>query len=62
MKRGFWLWAAGLAAYFSGGRHEAQVTVDVARRHQVRRIRGGPLGLVSYHADSSVRAAPTPPW
>ncbi len=54
--------AAGLAAYFSGARHEAQVTVDVARRHQVRRIRGGPLGLVSYHAESSVRAAPTPPW
>jgi predicted ribosome quality control (RQC) complex YloA/Tae2 family protein len=54
--------AAGLAAYFSGARHEALVTVDVARRHQVRRIRGGPLGLVSYHAETSVRVAPAPPW
>jgi predicted ribosome quality control (RQC) complex YloA/Tae2 family protein len=54
--------AAGLAAYFSHGRHEAAVDVDIARRSQVRRIRGGPQGLVSYHAEQSIRAAPRPPW
>jgi predicted ribosome quality control (RQC) complex YloA/Tae2 family protein len=54
--------AAGLAAYYSRWREEAAVEIDVARRSQVRRIRGGPPGLVSYHAEQTVRAAPRPPW
>jgi predicted ribosome quality control (RQC) complex YloA/Tae2 family protein len=54
--------AAGLAAYFSKHRNEQAVEVDYARRIQVRRIRGGPPGLVSYHAEGTVRVAPRPPW
>ncbi|HWQ11974.1 MAG TPA: NFACT RNA binding domain-containing protein [Roseiflexaceae bacterium] len=54
--------AAGLAAYFSAGRGEASVEVEVARRSQVRRVRGGPTGLVTYHAERAVRVAPRPPW
>ncbi|GAB4112776.1 MAG: NFACT RNA binding domain-containing protein [Roseiflexaceae bacterium] len=54
--------AAGLAAYFSQHREEAAVEVDFARRIQVRRIRGGPPGLVSYHADGTIRVAPRAPW
>jgi predicted ribosome quality control (RQC) complex YloA/Tae2 family protein len=54
--------AAGLAAYYSAGRSEASVEVEVARRSQVRRVRGGPAGLVTYHAERALRAAPRPPW
>ena len=54
--------AAGLAAYFSGGRGEASVEVEIAPRRQVRRVRGGPAGLVTYHADRAVRVPPRAPW
>jgi predicted ribosome quality control (RQC) complex YloA/Tae2 family protein len=53
--------AAGLAAYFSKGREESAVEIDIARRSQVRRIAGAPAGMVSYHAERTVRAAPRPP-
>lgn len=53
--------AAELAAYFSQARGEAAVEIDIARRTQVRRIPNGPLGLVSYHAERTVRATPKPP-
>lgn len=53
--------AAGLAAYYSRNREDGAVEIDLARRSQVRRIRGGPIGLVSYHAESTIRANPTPP-
>jgi predicted ribosome quality control (RQC) complex YloA/Tae2 family protein len=54
--------AAGLAAFFSRARDERAVEIDIAPRSQVRRIRGGPPGLVSYHASGTLRAAPRPPW
>ncbi len=53
---------APLAAYSGRNRNEAAVDIDIARRSQVRRIRGGPQGLVSYHAEQSLRAVPRPPW
>jgi hypothetical protein len=50
--------AAALAAYYSSARDEAAVDIDVCRRTGVRRIKGGPPGLVSYHAESTIRVAP----
>ncbi|MFL5804461.1 MAG: NFACT family protein [Roseiflexaceae bacterium] len=53
--------AAALAAYFSKGRDEAGVDVEIARRTRVRRVPGGPPGLVTYRADRAVRVAPYAP-
>lgn len=50
--------AAALAAYYSSARGEPAVDVDICRRSGVRRIKGGPTGLVSYHAERTVRVAP----
>jgi predicted ribosome quality control (RQC) complex YloA/Tae2 family protein len=54
--------AAGLAAYFSGVRHETAVDVDLSRRKGVRKVSGGPPGLVTYRAERTLRVAPLPPW
>ncbi|MBC8161445.1 MAG: NFACT family protein [Roseiflexaceae bacterium] len=54
--------AAALAAYYSSARHDAAVEVEVARRRYVRRVPGGPLGLVSYQGGATVRVAPRPAW
>ena len=51
--------AAALAAYYSSARDEAAVDIDVCRRTGVRKIKGGPAGLVSYHAESTIRVAPS---
>ena len=51
--------AAAMAAYYSAGRDEAAVDIDVCRRTGVRKIKGGPPGLVSYHAESTIRVAPS---
>ena len=53
--------AAELAAYFSQGRAESAVEVDISRRSQVRRVPGGPPGLVTYRAEQTIRAEPRPP-
>lgn len=53
--------AAGLAAYFSKARNERSVEVDYAQRSQVRRIKDGPLGMVSYHAQATLRVTPRAP-
>lgn len=53
--------AAALAAYFSSARGDAAADVEVARRKHVRRVPGGPTGLVTYRSERSVRAAPQPP-
>jgi predicted ribosome quality control (RQC) complex YloA/Tae2 family protein len=50
--------AAALAAYYSKARDEQAVEIDVARRVLVRRIPNSPAGLVSYHAEQTVRVAP----
>jgi predicted ribosome quality control (RQC) complex YloA/Tae2 family protein len=54
--------AAGLAAYFSQARDEASVDVDICRRSLVRKIPGGPPGLVTYRAERTLRVAPRRPW
>jgi predicted ribosome quality control (RQC) complex YloA/Tae2 family protein len=54
--------AASLAAYFSQARDDAAVEVDIARRALVRKIPGGPVGLVSYRAERTLRVAPRGPW
>ncbi len=54
--------AAGLAAYFSAGRQEPAVEIDIARRAGVRRVPGGPTGLVTYRAEQTLRATPHAPW
>ncbi len=54
--------AAALAAYYSGLRSSASVDVEIARRRHVRKVRGGPTGLVTYQAERAVRVAPRPPW
>jgi predicted ribosome quality control (RQC) complex YloA/Tae2 family protein len=51
-------YAAGLAAYFSRLREEADVAVDYTQRRQVRRIRGAAPGLVNYSGEQTVRVAP----
>jgi predicted ribosome quality control (RQC) complex YloA/Tae2 family protein len=50
--------AAGVAAYFSEGRNDTAVDVDVARVRDVRKIPGGPPGRVTYRGKSTVRATP----
>lgn len=53
--------AAALAAYFSRGRHEAQVAVDVTAVRHVRRLRGGGPGMVSIQQARTVTVAPRAP-
>lgn len=53
--------AAGLAAYFSKARTATSVEVIVTQRRNVRKIPGGPPGLVSYRNERAVRAAPLAP-
>ncbi|MCS6888112.1 MAG: NFACT RNA binding domain-containing protein, partial [Chloroflexus sp.] len=50
--------AAALAAYYSQARNDAAVEVDLCRRRAVRKIPGGPTGLVSYHPERTLRAKP----
>jgi predicted ribosome quality control (RQC) complex YloA/Tae2 family protein len=50
--------AAALAAYYSSGRGEAGVDVEIARRALVRRVAGGPPGLATYRAERTIRVAP----
>ncbi|MBO9343630.1 MAG: DUF814 domain-containing protein, partial [Roseiflexus sp.] len=54
--------AAALAAYYSSQRASASVEVEIARRRHVRKVRGGPRGLVTYQAERAVRVTPRPPW
>ena len=53
--------AAGLAAYFSAGRNATTVDVVSTERRHVRKVAGGPPGLVRYHNERTVRAAPLAP-
>lgn len=54
-------WAAGLAAYYSALRHEAQVPVDVTERRHVRRIPDGRPGMVTYRQERTLLVAPISP-
>ena len=53
--------AAGLAAYFSAGRNATTVDVVVTERRHVRKVAGGPPGLVRYRNERAVRVAPLAP-
>lgn len=53
--------AAQLAAFYSSGRNDGAVEVDLAHRKHVRKIRGGPPGLVRVTAEQSLRVAPLGP-
>jgi predicted ribosome quality control (RQC) complex YloA/Tae2 family protein len=50
--------AAALAAYFSEGRTDSAVDVDVASVRDVRKIPGGPPGRVTYRNFRTVRVRP----
>ncbi|MEJ2560811.1 MAG: NFACT RNA binding domain-containing protein, partial [Anaerolineae bacterium] len=51
-------WAASLAAYYSRGRDDTQVEVDVLPRKNVRRLKGGRPGQVIYRGERTLRVAP----
>lgn len=53
--------AAGLAAHFSALRHSTAVEVVLTERRHVRKIAGGPPGLVSVGNERSLRIAPLTP-
>lgn len=53
--------AAELAAFYSQGRTDTRVAVDWTPRKFVRRIRGGPPGLVSYINEQTVDVPPRGP-
>lgn len=53
--------AAGLAAYFSAARNSTAVEVIMTLRRYVRKIAGGPPGLVSYRNEQTIRATPLAP-
>ena len=50
--------AAAVAAYFSEGRNDTAVDVDVARVRDVRKIPGGPPGRVTFRGERTLRVAP----
>lgn len=54
-------WAAGLAAYYSRGRDDTQVAIDVVQRRYVRRLKGGRPGQVVYRGERTLQVAPQPP-
>ena len=54
-------WAAGLAAYYSRGREDTQVDVDVVQRRNIRRLKGGRPGQVVYRHERTLRVAPQVP-
>jgi predicted ribosome quality control (RQC) complex YloA/Tae2 family protein len=50
--------AAQLAAWYSPARDATAVEVDITARRWVRKVRGGPPGLVTYRNESTLRVAP----
>jgi predicted ribosome quality control (RQC) complex YloA/Tae2 family protein len=51
--------AAALAAYYSEGRGDSYVDVDVTSVRNVRKIPGGPAGRVTYRDFRTVRVKPS---
>ncbi len=54
-------WAAGLAAYYSRGREDTQIEVDLVQRGNVRRLKGGRPGQVVYRHERTLHVAPQAP-
>lgn len=50
--------AASLAAFYSAGRGNASVEVDITRRRFVRKIKGAGPGMVTYRNERTVSARP----
>jgi predicted ribosome quality control (RQC) complex YloA/Tae2 family protein len=50
--------AAALAAFYSGSRTSGTVEVDVAKRRDVRKIKGGGPGMVTYRNEYTVPVRP----
>ncbi len=50
--------AAALAAYFSKSRTSGKVEVDIARRRDVRKIKGAGPGMVTYRNERTVLVSP----
>ncbi|MFN2271670.1 MAG: NFACT family protein [Anaerolineae bacterium] len=50
--------AAGLAAYYSPARDEAQAAVDVTQRRYVKKVRGSHPGLVTYRNERTIQVKP----
>lgn len=50
--------AAALAAFYSGSRTSGTVEVDVARRRDVRKIKGGGPGMVTYRNEYTIPVRP----
>ena len=50
--------AAALAAFYSGSRNDGTVEVDVARRRDVRKIKGGGPGMVTYRNEYTIPVRP----
>lgn len=53
--------AAGLAVYFSSARASTTAEVVVTERRYVKKVAGGPPGLVTYRNERAIRAAPLGP-
>ncbi len=49
---------AGVAAYYSQSRYSGKVHVDYTRRKYVRKVKGGPPGLVTYINEETLTVAP----
>ncbi len=52
--------AAKLAAYYSAGRDDTNVEVDVTERRYVRPVKAGRPGMVTYRNERSLRVRPEP--
>ncbi len=50
--------AAALAAFYSGSRESGTVEVDVAKRRDVRKIKGGGPGMVTYRNEYTIPVRP----
>jgi predicted ribosome quality control (RQC) complex YloA/Tae2 family protein len=50
--------AAALAAWYSAARESGAVEVDVARRRNVRKIKGARPGMVTYRNERTIRVQP----
>lgn len=54
-------WAARLAAYYSRGRNDTRVAVDVVERRHVRHRKGGRPGQVVYRHERTLNVTPQAP-
>lgn len=50
--------AAQLAAYYSEGRHDSRVDVDIAAARDIRKVPGGPPGLVTVRHERTLTISP----